>query len=169
MCCREVQSVKKNVYESIAGMFVFVGLIVLVYMTVTMGNVSFFDDSSMVLKARFNTVTGLRVGNPIEMYGIEIGHVGELTIDDEVQMAMATLNIQKSAQIYSDAIASIKTAGLIGDKFINIDPGGSGKILDHNDIIINTESPVDLNDLIGKYAFGSVDEDEEMDLGEDIK
>jgi len=161
--------VKKNVYESIAGMFVFVGLIVLVYMTVSLGNVSLFDDDFMVLKARFNTVTGLRAGNPIEMYGIEIGHVAELTIDDEVQMAMATLNIQKSAQIYSDAIASIKTAGLIGDKFISIDPGGSGKILDHNDIIINTESPVDLNDLIGKYAFGSVDEDEEMDLGEEIQ
>ncbi|MFK5952255.1 MAG: MlaD family protein [Desulfobacterium sp.] len=159
---------KKNVYESIAGMFVFVGLIVLVYMTVSLGNISLFDDNFMVLKARFNTVTGLRVGNPIEMYGIEIGHVGELTIDDEIQMAMATLNIQKSAQIYSDAIASIKTAGLIGDKFISIDPGGSGKILDHNDIIINTESPVDLNDLIGKYAFGSVDEDEEMDLGEEL-
>ena len=160
---------KKNVYESIAGMFVFVGLIVLVYMTVSLGNVSLFDDDFMVLKARFNTVTGLRAGNPIEMYGIEIGHVAELTIDDEVQMAMATLNIQKSAQIYSDAIASIKTAGLIGDKFISIDPGGSGKILDHNDIIINTESPVDLNDLIGKYAFGSVEEDEEMDLGEEIQ
>jgi len=161
--------VKKNVYESIAGMFVFVGLIVLVYMTVSLGNISLFDDNFIVLKARFNTVTGLRVGNPIEMYGIEIGHVGELTIDDQVQMAMATLNIQKSAQIYSDAIASIKTAGLIGDKFISIDPGGSGKILNHNDIIINTESPVDINDLIGKYAFGSVDEDEEMDLGEEIQ
>jgi len=160
---------KKNVYESIAGMFVFVGLIVLVYMTVTLGNISLFDDNFMVLKARFNTVTGLRVGNPIEMYGIEIGHVGELAIDDEVQMALASLNIQKSAQIYSDAIASIKTAGLIGDKFISIDPGGSGKMLDHNDIIINTESPVDINDLIGKYAFGSVDEDEEMDLGEEIQ
>ena len=160
---------KKNVYESIAGMFVFVGLIVLVYMTVSLGNISLFDDNFIVLKARFNTVTGLRVGNPIEMYGIEIGHVGELTIDDEVQMAMATLNIQKNTQIYSDAIASIKTAGLIGDKFISIDPGGSGKILNHNDLIINTESPVDINDLIGKYAFGSVDEDEAMDLGEEIQ
>ena len=160
---------KKNLYESIAGMFVFVGLIVLVYMTVSLGNISLFDDNFIVLKARFNTVTGLRVGNPIEMYGIEIGHVGELTIDDEVQMAMATLNIQKNTQIYSDAIASIKTAGLIGDKFISIDPGGSGKILNHNDLIINTESPVDINDLIGKYAFGSVDEDEAMDLGEEIQ
>ncbi len=150
-------------------MFVFVGLIVLVYMTVSLGNISLFDDNFIVLKARFNTVTGLRVGNPIEMYGIEIGHVGELTIDDEVQMAMATLNIQKNTQIYSDAIASIKTAGLIGDKFISIDPGGSGKILNHNDLIINTESPVDINDLIGKYAFGSVDEDEAMDLGEEIQ
>jgi phospholipid/cholesterol/gamma-HCH transport system substrate-binding protein len=160
--------VKKNVYESIAGMFVFAGLIVLVYMTVNLGDISLFDDNTMILKARFNTVTGLRVGNPIEMYGIEIGHVGTLTIDKDVQMAVVILNIQNNAEIYSDAIASIKTAGLIGDKFISIDPGGSGNRLGHNDVIINTESPVDINDLIGKYAFGSVDE-EEMDFGEEIK
>ena len=159
---------KKNVYESIAGIFVFVGLIVLGYMTVNLGDISLFDDNTMILKARFNSVTGLRAGNPIEMYGIEIGHVGTLTIDKDVQMALATLNVQKSAQVYSDAIASIKTAGLIGDKFISIDPGGSGKILENNDVIINTESPVDINDLIGKYAFGSVDE-EEMDFGEEIQ
>ncbi|WP_212637904.1 MlaD family protein [Desulfocicer vacuolatum] len=160
---------KNNVYESIAGVFVFVGLMVLVYMTVNLGNLSLFGDNFMVLKARFNTVTGLRAGNPIEMYGIEIGHVGSLSIDDEVQMAVATLNIQKSARIYSDAIASIKTAGLIGDKFISIDPGGSGEILGNNGVIINTESPVDINDLIGKYAFGSVDEEDEMDFGEEIQ
>ncbi len=72
-------------------------------------------------------------------------------------MAVATLNINNATEVYSDAIASIKTAGLIGDKFINLDPGGSGTLLKNDDVIINTESPMDLSDLIGKYAFGSVD------------
>jgi len=165
--------VKKNVYETIAGMFVFVGLIVLTYMTLNLGDISLFNDNAIVLKARFNKVTGLRAGNPIEMYGIEIGQVETLTIDKKVQMALVTLTIQKGVQIYADAIASIKTAGLIGDKFVEIDPGGSGKLLNNGDVIINTESPVDLNDLIGKYAFGSVDteksDDKKMDFGEEFK
>lgn len=161
---------KKNTYESIAGFFVFAGLVILVYMTVKLGDVSLFDKNTKTLTARFNTVTGLRAGNPIEMYGIKIGSVADLTIDDTVQMARVTMEIKKGTEVYSDAIASIKTAGLIGDKFINIDPGGSGEILENNGVIINTESPVDIGDLIGKYAFGSVDEPEDdMDFGEEIK
>lgn len=159
---------KKNVYESIAGMFVFVGLIVLVYMTLNLGDVSVFEDNTIVLTARFNSVSGLRAGNPIEMYGIEIGKVDTLDIDKDVQRAIVTMKIQNRAEIYSDAIASIKTAGLIGDKFINIDPGGAGQRLNHGDVIINTESPLDITDLIGKYAFGSVDE-EKNSFGDEIK
>ena len=168
MRCREVQPVKKSIYESIAGMFVFVGLIVLVYMTLNLGDVSLFDENTIILKAKFNSVSGLRAGNPIEMYGIEIGNVDTLDIDKDVQRAIVTMKIQKRAEIYSDAIASIKTAGLIGDKFINIDPGGAGEKLNHGDVIINTESPLDITDLIGKYAFGSVGE-EKTGLGDEIK
>ena len=159
---------KKNLYESVAGVFVFVGLIIVIYMTLKLGDVSLFKENTVTLTARFNTVTGLRAGNPIEMFGIEIGSVTSLAIDKTAQMAVVTLNIQKGAEIYSDAIASIKTAGLIGDKFITIDPGGSGKILGNGGVIINTESPVDIADLIGKYAFGSVGE-EGTDSGEEIK
>ncbi len=143
--------------ETVAGLFVVVGLVILTYMTINLGNISLFGDSSVMLTARFSTVTGLRANNPVEIHGIEVGQVSDLSIDQNLQMAVATLKIKKEIEIYSDAIATIKTAGLIGDKFINIDPGGSGTRLKSGDVIINTESPADLGDLIGKYAFGSMD------------
>ena len=143
--------------ETVAGLFVIVGLVILTYMTINLGNISLFGDPALILTARFSTVTGLRANNPVEIHGIEVGQVADLSIDQNLQMAVATLKIKKEIEIYSDAIATIKTAGLIGDKFINIDPGGSGTLLKSGDVIINTESPADLGDLIGKYAFGSMD------------
>jgi phospholipid/cholesterol/gamma-HCH transport system substrate-binding protein len=103
-------------------------------------------------------VTGLRVGNPVNMLGIEIGRVARFTLDQEKLFAIVALDLNKDIKVYSDAIASIKTAGLIGDRYISIDPGGSGDLLQPGDTIEETESPVDLTELIGKYAFGSVKE-----------
>ncbi|SLM28119.1 ABC-type transport system involved in resistance to organic solvents, periplasmic component [Desulfamplus magnetovallimortis] len=146
-----------TLHEIIAGLFVLAGIAVIAIMTVRLGDVSFWGNDGIFLTARFSTVSGLRVGNPVEMHGIEVGKVESLEIDQKLQMAVATFALGRDIEIYSDAIASIKTAGLIGDKFVNIDPGGSGDLLKNSDTIINTESPVDLGELIGKYAFGSVD------------
>jgi phospholipid/cholesterol/gamma-HCH transport system substrate-binding protein len=102
-------------------------------------------------------VSGLRVGNAIEMVGMEIGRVAAFKMDQENQQAIAELRINKGIEVYDDAIASIKTAGLIGDKFVEIDPGGGGDLLGHGDTIIETESPVDIMELVSKYAFGDVE------------
>jgi phospholipid/cholesterol/gamma-HCH transport system substrate-binding protein len=69
---------------------------------------------------------------------------------------MVQMKINNGIKIYDDAIASIKTAGLIGDKFVSLDPGGSGELLKGGGTITETESPVDLGELISKYAFGDV-------------
>ena len=79
--------------------------------------------------------------------------------DQEDQVAVVELKIKKGIKIYDDAIASIKTAGLIGDRFVSIDPGGSGELLKPGDTIAETESPIDIGELIGKYAFGDVKKD----------
>jgi phospholipid/cholesterol/gamma-HCH transport system substrate-binding protein len=71
-------------------------------------------------------------------------------------MAVAEMKIKKGVKVYDDAIASVKTSGLIGDKYIQIDPGGSGTILKPGGTITETSSPLDIEDLIGKYAFGDV-------------
>lgn len=158
---------KKNSHETIAGLFVLVGIILLVYMTVKLGDVSILGDDSYALSAGFETVSGLRAGNPVEMQGIDVGMVESLKLDQDKQIAVVILKIRKNYIVYSDAIASIKTAGLIGDKYVSLDPGGSEKVLQNGGIIINTESPVDIGDLIGKYAFGSIDKEDTLD--EEIK
>jgi phospholipid/cholesterol/gamma-HCH transport system substrate-binding protein len=147
---------KKYTNETIAGIFVLVGLLCVGYLTAKLGNVSVLGDESYALYARFTSVSGLRVGNPVEMLGLEIGHVAKFEMDQDNQQAIAELKIQEGIKIYDDAIASIKTAGLIGDKYVRIDPGGGGELLENGDAITETESPIDIGELIGKYAFGDV-------------
>jgi phospholipid/cholesterol/gamma-HCH transport system substrate-binding protein len=142
--------------ETLVGIFVLVGLACIGYMTMKLGDVSLFQDDTYPLTARFSKVTGLRNGSIVNMLGLEIGRVGKLTIDQEKQQAVAELRIQKGIKIYDDAIASIKTEGIIGDRYVSVDPGGGGTLLKGGDAIVETEAPADLMDLVSKYAFGDV-------------
>jgi phospholipid/cholesterol/gamma-HCH transport system substrate-binding protein len=108
------------------------------------------------LYAKYSNVTGLRVGNPVNMFGLEIGRVESFKMDQENQVAVVELKINNGIEIYDDAIASIKTEGLIGDKFVSIDAGGGGDLLANGDTITDTESPTDIMELVSKYAFGDV-------------
>ena len=148
---------KKYSKETVVGIFVVIGLLCIAYMTVKLGNVGFLGENKYSLTARFTSVSGLRVGNPINMLGLEIGRVAGFEMDQENQQAVVTLEINKGIQIFDDAIASIKTEGLIGDKYISIDAGGGGDLLNDGDSITETESPTDIMDLVSKYAFGDVE------------
>ena len=110
-----------------------------------------------MLYARFEKVTGLKQGNPVSMLGLEIGKVDAMEINQEDLKAVVTLQVDKDIVIYDDAIASIKTEGLIGDRYLEIDPGGGGDPLKPGDTIVETQSPVDLQEMISKYAFGDVE------------
>jgi phospholipid/cholesterol/gamma-HCH transport system substrate-binding protein len=148
---------KKYTNETVAGVFVFIGLILIGYLTIKLGNVSFLGDDSYPLYAKFKSVSGLRVGNSVEMLGLKVGNVSNFSMDQEDQVVQVEFRIDNGILVYEDAIASIKTSGLIGDRYVSIDPGGGGDMLKPGGIIIETESPVDLQELIGKYAFGDVE------------
>jgi phospholipid/cholesterol/gamma-HCH transport system substrate-binding protein len=147
---------KKYKIETIVGIFVIFGLLCVGYMTVKLGKVEVFGDNSYMLVAKFTTVTGLRIGSPVNILGIEVGRVERITIDQENLKAVVELKIKKGIKIYDDAIASIKTEGLIGDKYLSIDPGGGGNLLNGGGVIIDTQAAVDIENLISKYAFGEV-------------
>ena len=147
---------KKYAMETTVGIFLVFGLLCIGYMTVKLGHVSLLGDNAYSLFARFTTVSGLRAGSPVNMLGIEVGRVERLTMDQKDQKAVVEIRIQKDIKVYDDAIASIKTEGLIGDMFLSIDPGGSGKLLGPGGTITETQPAVDMVDLIGKYAFGEV-------------
>ena len=91
------------------------------------------------------------------MAGVQIGQVEKISLNPKRKIAEVTLKIQNGVQLEDDVIASIKTSGLIGDKYIMISPGGSDIILKPGDMITDTESAVDLEDLISKYVFGNAE------------
>ena len=143
----------------VIGFIVVIGLLCIGYMAVHLGKIPFLNNDSYTLYARFNSITGLKVGNPVLMVGMEIGKVTGFTLDQENLVAVVEMKIKNEIHIFEDAIASIKTAGLIGDKYISIDPGGADERLKPGQTILNTESPVDIGELIGKYAFGDIDKE----------
>ena len=146
----------KYAMETTVGVFLFVGLLLIGIMTVKLGHVSFFEEKTYPLSARFTSVTGLRVGSPVYIFGIEVGRVERLTMDQKDRKAAVDLQIKQGIKVYDDAIATIKTEGLIGDKYLGIDPGGAGELLNPGGTITETQPDLDLADLIGKYAFGDV-------------
>jgi len=157
---------KKYTQEAVVGIFVVIGLLAIAYMTVKLGNVGFIGEQSYSLYAKFTKVTGLRVGNPVTMLGLDIGRVESFSLDQEDQLVVVDLRIDNGIKIYDDAIASIKTEGLIGDKFVSVDPGGGGDLLKNGDTITDTESPTDIMDLVSKYAFGDVGSGDKKDKKE---
>jgi phospholipid/cholesterol/gamma-HCH transport system substrate-binding protein len=142
--------------ETVVGVFVVIGLICIGYMAVQLGDLGLFEDNTYPLYARFSKVTGLRTGNAVDMLGLEVGRVAKMTMDQDKQQAVVELRINKGVKVYEDAIASIKTEGLIGDRYVSLDPGGSERLLKPGDTITDTEAPTDIMDLVSKYAFGEV-------------
>ena len=142
--------------ETTVGIFVAIGLLCVGYMTVKLGKISLFGEDTYVLHARFASASGLKIGSPVEIFGIQAGKVEKLEIDAEKQMAWVEMGLNRGIKVYEDASASVKTAGLIGDKFVKVDPGGAGNLLKPGGTITETSSALDLEDLIGRYAFGQI-------------
>ncbi len=154
---------KKYSMETTVGIFVVIGLICVGYMTIKLGKVTFLGTNMYTLNARFASASGLRVGSAVEVYGIQVGAVDNLSIDSQRQMALITLKVNNDIKVYDDAQAAIKTSGLIGDKYVKIDPGGAGTQLKPGGTITETQTPLDIEELVGKYAFGGVKQEPEKE------
>lgn len=144
---------KKSSIETSVGIFMFIGILCVGYLTIHLGKLDLVGSDHYQLHALFQSVAGLKVGAPVEMAGVQIGSVAAISLNKK-KIAEVTMNIQNDMKLEEDAIASIKTSGLIGDKYIMISPGGSDVTLKPGATIYDTESSVDLEDLISKYLFG---------------
>ncbi|KAB1442734.1 outer membrane lipid asymmetry maintenance protein MlaD [Pseudodesulfovibrio senegalensis] len=147
---------KKYSKETAVGIFVLIGLVVVAYMSIKLGNVTMFSDDYYVLQANFTDVSGLKANAPVQIYGVEVGFVRSISLDQKDGMAHLELMIRKNVKLTDDAIASIKTSGLIGDKFVKIAPGGVGDPVGDGDTLFETEPAIDIEGLISKFAFGKV-------------
>ena len=146
---------KKQSIETSVGIFFLIGLICVGYLTIKLGKMEFISDNSYVVKAKFKSVSGLKPGSQVEMAGVKIGSIDSVSLDKD-DRALVNIKINKGIVLTDDVIASIKTSGLIGDRYISISPGGSEIILKSGDTITETESAIDIEELISKYVFGSV-------------
>ena len=147
---------KKASMEMSVGIFVLLGIICIGYLTIQLGNVTIFGDGKYMLEARFASVAGLTAGAAVEIAGVQVGTVESIKLDPKKMEAVVKLKIKSVVVLSDDSIASVKTSGLIGDKYISLSPGGSPMNLNPGDRITETESAVDIEELISKYVFGKV-------------
>ncbi len=147
---------KKYSKETSVGVFVLVCLLCVGYLTIKLGKMEVMGDNTYSVYARFTSITGLRVGADVEVAGVPIGKVASIRLDTEDGRAKVSLAIRKDVTLSDDVIASVKTSGLIGDKYIKLSLGGSPELLGDGDEITETESAVDIEELISKYVFGGV-------------
>lgn len=148
--------VKKTFIETAVGVFVLIGLMCVGYLTIKLGKMELIGDNYYYLQARFQNATGVKKGAQVEIAGVQVGQVDDIALDPKRQVALLRLKIQKGVQLSDDVIASVKTAGLIGDRYIKLSPGGSDSLLKNGDTITETESALDIEELVSKYVFGGV-------------
>ena len=144
--------------QTAVGIFFLLGLVCVAYLTIKLGRMELFEEKGFELNARFNSVSGLRVGADVELAGVPVGRVAAITLDDDPKMprALVRMVLDRDLRLSEDTIASVKTSGLIGDKYINLQPGGMSDKVAAGDELTETESSVDLETLLAKYVFGGV-------------
>ncbi|MFH0999024.1 MAG: outer membrane lipid asymmetry maintenance protein MlaD [Pseudomonadota bacterium] len=147
---------QKTSIEMAVGVFMLIGIACVGYLTIQLGKMQWIGDNFYALEARFKSAAGLKTGSQVEIAGVQVGQVDAIRFDQTRQMAMVRLKIQKNIVLTDDVIASVKTSGLIGDRYIKLTPGGSELVLKPGDQITETESAIDFEELISKYVFGGV-------------
>jgi phospholipid/cholesterol/gamma-HCH transport system substrate-binding protein len=147
---------KKGTTETAVGIFVIIGILCTAYLAIKLGRMEWFGENYYMVDAYFTSVSGLKAGAVVEMAGVEVGQVNAIDLDTKSQMAKVQLKIRNGIPVRDDVIASVKTSGLIGDKFIKLTPGGAGELLKTGGTIMDTESALDIEELISKYVFGKM-------------
>lgn len=139
------------------GFFVLTGLACVAYLTLTLANTTIFSQNLYTLTAKFTAVNGLRVGSNVEISGVYVGKVTRIDLDPQLYQAVVTMQVRNDVAIPVDSTAAVKTSGLIGDKYISITPGGDDALLADSGVIMDTQAAIDIEELISKYVFGSVE------------
>jgi phospholipid/cholesterol/gamma-HCH transport system substrate-binding protein len=130
-----------------------VGFICFAWLSIKLGDIDLFGAESRTVIARFVSVSGLKSGASVEIAGVQIGKVTDIRLDQENFEAEVHMQIDRNVDLQEDSIAAIRTAGIIGDRYVKISPGGSDELIKPGGEIIETESAINLEELISKYIF----------------
>ncbi len=140
--------------ELIVGVFVVIGIACLSYLSIKLGKLEVIGGDFYEVQAQFDSASGIKAGATIEIAGVEVGRVKSIGLNKD--RAMVKLAVGNGIQLYTDTIASVKTRGIIGEKYLALSPGGGGDPLKPGDTIRDTESGVDLEELVSQYVHGKV-------------
>ena len=145
---------KKFDLELTVGLFIIAGIICLGYLSIQLGKMEIVGERGYEIYGVFSNVGGLKNGSSVEIAGVKVGRVKSVTLYN--YQARVVLNLPENVKLQEDAIVSIKTKGLIGEQYVEITPGGSEKIINPGGQIRETQSAVDLEELISKFVFGKI-------------
>ncbi|HEB49969.1 MAG TPA: outer membrane lipid asymmetry maintenance protein MlaD [Desulfobulbus sp.] len=142
--------------EIFVGIFLVLGLLAFGWLALQLGEIPWLNAGrTYVLNADFDNISGVKSGAEVQIAGVVVGTVLGLRLTDD-GLAEASLQIDRKIKVPVDSIASVKSQGIIGDKYIQITLGGDEENYKPGDTITDTESSVDLESLISKFAFGQV-------------
>ena len=144
---------EKAKLELVVGAFVLVGIICLGYLSIKLGKLEIIGGNLYNIDAEFDSVSGLKPGATVEIAGVEVGRVKAITLKED--RGVVTLSIRNDVKLFSDSIASIKTRGIIGEKFVSLTAGGGGEVLPAGGKIRDTESGLDLEALVSQFIHGN--------------
>jgi phospholipid/cholesterol/gamma-HCH transport system substrate-binding protein len=148
---------KKGNLELVVGMFMLIGIICLGYLSVKLGKMEFLGGDTYQVYAEFDSVSGLKQGASVEIAGVEVGRVDSIVFIPDKGVARVNLKLNSGVKLQDDVIAAVRTRGIIGDKFLKLKPGGSDRPVAPGGRIRETESSVDIEELLSKYIHGKVD------------
>jgi phospholipid/cholesterol/gamma-HCH transport system substrate-binding protein len=144
--------------ELTVGIFMLIGILCLGYLSIKLGKLELIGGNNYRISARFDSVSGLKPGARVELAGVEVGTVERIGLSNASgDQAEVTMKIKDGIKITDDVIASVRTSGIIGDKFIKLKPGGSDQLLKNGGKIRETESAIDIEELVSKFIHGKVE------------
>lgn len=145
---------KRLTMETLVGLFVVVGIVSLAWLSIRLGKLEVVGDRGYTVSAQFDSVAGLKNGAVVEIAGVEIGRVKTIGLDS--YRAVVVMSIDPDVKLQDDAVVSIRTKGLIGEKYVRITPGGSETLVRPGGKLRDTEDPIDIEQLISNYIFGKL-------------
>ncbi len=145
--------------ETLVGLFVLLGLAALLFVALKAANLTTVGiRDTYTLTARFDNIGGLKVRAPVRSAGVAVGRVTAIALDPKTYQGVVKMEVEQGFVFPKDSSAKILTAGLLGDQYIGLQPGGDEKNLAAGDTIGQTQSAVVLENLIGQFLFNKAAE-----------
>lgn len=144
-----------KMFESIMGAFVLIvaaGFMAFAYQSSNLKTVEGYQ-----IKAKFTTVAGIAIGTDVRIGGIKVGVVSGLSLDPDTYQAVVTFQVKNGIKVPVDSSVAVVSDGLLGSKYVKLEPGADDNMLAAGGFLTHAQSSVNLEELIGKMAFGNVD------------